>query len=177
MAHRIEEAVAPEPTLRVLPRGRAMVSHYGALTQQTGASRRFLGWKHRADLGHESVDETSKAVTRGGAFVRCAVDSKSGEESDSFSSLDHAHAVTADDPHRTEYLRHLRDGDLWAADEATAAAARVPFEPDFGGEHPEFSRLPHCQKVIDARAAQAKRDADALAKKQPAVVSTATKGA
>lgn len=39
-------------------------------------------------------------------------------------------------PCRAEYMKACKDGDLWAADEATAKACGVKFDPSFG-EKPE----------------------------------------
>lgn len=36
--------------------------------------------------------------------------------------------------HFAEYRAHVRDGDLWAADEESAEACGVVFDPTFGGE-------------------------------------------
>lgn len=44
-------------------------------------------------------------------------------------------AQDADPTEFTEQLLHLRQGDLWPADEATARMAGVPFDPEFGGEY------------------------------------------
>lgn len=49
--------------------------------------------------------------------------------------------VICDGDHELEmlhdYRQAVRDGDVWAADEATAARFGVTFDPDFGGEEPE----------------------------------------
>lgn len=37
-------------------------------------------------------------------------------------------------PALAEFMFAVRDGDLWAADEATAAACGVKFDPKFGAE-------------------------------------------
>ena len=37
-------------------------------------------------------------------------------------------------PVRSEYLKAIKDGDLWAADRDTADQAAVPFDPMFGDE-------------------------------------------
>lgn len=46
--------------------------------------------------------------------------------------------VPTGEPQAVEYSGDLakacRDGDLWAADEETARACRVPFDPKYGGE-------------------------------------------
>ena len=36
-----------------------------------------------------------------------------------------------------DFVRACKDGDLWAADEETAAACGVAFDPEFGGEETE----------------------------------------
>lgn len=120
---------AQEPKLRVLPRGTArpgqwpsggppMVPHYE--TQENARVRRFHGWKHNPTLGAEyaEVDDKGKPTGRKvkqGAFV--------------------GSSEVIELPMRGEYLRHLRDGDLWPADEATASICGVKFDPTFGGEH------------------------------------------
>lgn len=125
MAHRIAEKVPADPPLRVLPRGTALVQDYRSLIE-TGTNR-FHGWKWDGTLGPEFEYKDAKGETRktrhGGRVKH----------------VDQVVVILPDDPHRAEYLRHLRDGDLWAADEATAQAAGVPFEPEFLGEHPEVS--------------------------------------
>lgn len=122
MAHRIPEARAPEAVLRVLPRGTALVQDYRALME--GGVNRFHGWKFDATLGPEFVDQKDKQTKRHGGRVK---------------QVDAVIEIAADDPFRAEYIRHLKDGDLWAADEPTARAAGLPFEPHFAGEHPKTS--------------------------------------
>ena len=39
---------------------------------------------------------------------------------------------TEEVPYRAEYVRACKDGDLWAADQETADACGVPFDPLFG---------------------------------------------
>jgi hypothetical protein len=119
MAHRIAEKKVELEPLRVLPRGTASVQDYGALLD-TGTSR-FLGWKWDGALGPGFVDPTDGQQKNHGGRVK---------------QVDQVVVIAAESPHRTEYLKHLRDGDLWPADEATARAAGIMFEPDFGGEHP-----------------------------------------
>jgi hypothetical protein len=45
-----------------------------------------------------------------------------------FAPLDEA----VETPYRQEYVKACKDGDLWAADEATAKACGVKFDPAFG---------------------------------------------
>jgi hypothetical protein len=39
-------------------------------------------------------------------------------------------------PHN-DLIKACKDGDLWAADEATALVCGVAFDPTFGGDHPD----------------------------------------
>lgn len=121
MPHRLAEVLPAPPALRVLPRGTAMVQDYGALVD--AGDRRFHGWKFDTTQGPEFVDKGDGKTKRHGGFVR-----QTGA----------VVVIPPNSPYLTEYKRHLRDGDLWAADQATADAAGVPFEPQFGGEHPEY---------------------------------------
>lgn len=102
--------------LRVLARGTGRVPDYQA---QSAGIRRFHGWKHDPKLGPEFVDPVTKQKKNHGGYVR---------QSD-----------VVELPVTTEYIRHLRVGDLWPADEATAQLVGRPFEPDFGGEHPSMA--------------------------------------
>ena len=147
MAHRIAEKNIPLAPLRVLHRGLAMVPDYRAL-MDTG-TRRHHGLRFDPTLGPE--DTFDHPVTgeryRGnhGGFVKL---------------VDEAVTIAPNDPHYTEYVRHLRDGDLWAADQATADAAGVAFEPEFGDEHPETTAGNEAQRVIAERAVRQKRFLD-----------------
>jgi len=122
MAQRKQPRAVPVPPLHVLPRGTAMVPDYEA--QDTG-TRRFLGWKFDREQGPEFKDATSKKTMRHGGFVR-----QTGV----------AVTIQPTNKYRGEYLKHLRDGDLWPADLATAMAAHCAWEPSFGGEHPAVKR-------------------------------------
>lgn len=144
MAHRIPEARVPVAVLRVLPRGTARVQDFRAL-METGTNR-FVGWKFDRALGPEFVDPKDKQTKRHGGRVK---------------QVDAVVEIAADDPFRTEYLKALRSGDLWAADEATAREARVPFEPCFLGEHPKTSSALGVDPMSNA-------DVAAMAKADPA---------
>jgi hypothetical protein len=143
MAQRLE-ATATAPALaplRVLHRGTAMVQDYRALVE-TGTNRK-IGLRHDPSLGHDELDPTTEKPTgrKLGAFVKL---------------VDQPITISDGPPYRDEYIKALRQGDLWAADPETAIVAGVAFEPDFGGEHPEFSANdPVCQKVLAERAAVA----------------------
>lgn len=111
------------PRLRVLPRGTGMVQNYETM----GVVRQYHGWSHDSTLGeHEPIldDKTGKPTGKTrpqGGFVKLEA------------SLPE-HVIEL--PWTTEYVRALRDGSLWPADQATAQAVGVPFDPEFGGEHP-----------------------------------------
>jgi len=140
MAHRIQEKQLPAVPLRVLHRGLAMVPDYRAL-MDTG-TRRHVGLKFDATLGKEDV------------FVHpVSGEQYTGNHGGFVKLVDEVVTIPVDDPHYGEYVRHLQQGDLWAADLATASAAGILFEPDFGGEHPETSAGDEAKKV------QAERDA------------------
>lgn len=124
MPHRIPEKRSPTPTLLVLARGTAKVQDHRALME--GGTNRFLGWKWDGTLGPEFTDPKSGKKMRHGGRVK---------------QVDQPVAIAPDDPYRAEYVRAVREGDLWAADEATARFAGVAFEPHFGGEHPATSAL------------------------------------
>ena len=120
-------------TLRVLPRGTALVPNYEANPGKTFVSRVFHGWRHDASMGGEVLEPVrttwEPSGKRQGAFVRVP---------------DEVTTV----PDTAEYRRHLRGderrsewhGDLWPADEETARAVGIPFDPTFGGEHPECAK-------------------------------------
>ena len=90
------------PTLSVRARGRALVTHYDALTR---GIRCFVGRR----LDASTIDPTTDS---GVSFVPTGV------------------AETV--PATVEYVRHVQHGDLWAADQATATYCGVTFDPTFG---------------------------------------------
>jgi hypothetical protein len=109
--------------LRVLPRGTGMVPDY-----ESQMVRRFHGWRHDPTLGHDVP------ITKG---MQPARDGSVTQKSGAFVKLEATrpeHVIEL--PVTTEYLRHLREGSLWPADEATAQEAQCPYDPAFGGEHP-----------------------------------------
>jgi len=106
-------------TLRVLPRGQAMVPHY----EHQHVVRKFHGWTHDPNVGEEYEDRTET-----GAIVKRR---SGGFEPIEVSTDEHVIEL----PVTPEYIRHLRDGDFWAADEETARIAGCAFDPKFGGEH------------------------------------------
>jgi hypothetical protein len=46
-------------------------------------------------------------------------------------------------PAHPDFIKALRDGSLWAADEATAKAAGVAFDPTFAGEFTSTASAAH----------------------------------
>lgn len=113
---RVGHMAASDKALRFLPRGTALVPHY---EQQEAGRRRFHGWKHDPTQGPSYLDPQTKQPRHHGAYVK---------QSDVI-------AVPLSSRYLAEYLRHLREGDLWPADEATAQRAGVRFDATFGGEH------------------------------------------
>ena len=88
-----------------------MVPDYRAM-EETG-TRRFLGRRFDPTLGPEFVstmEHNFGQTIRHGGFVKL---------------VDEPATIAADDPHYQEYVKHLRDGDLWPADLATALAPDV----------------------------------------------------
>ena len=125
-------SVATPKTLRVLPRGTALVPDYEAFAHPAGI-RRFHGWRHDPTLG-DFVQEQVRTKwqpsgVRQGGFVK---------QDDQVVEV----------PDSAEMRRHLRgderkaewNGDLWPADPETAALVGVPFDPTFGDEHPVYSK-------------------------------------
>jgi hypothetical protein len=102
----------PKETLRVRRKGTAMVPHYEAHPMV----RRFHGWKFDDSLGEEFEHPEHKQKMRAGGFA--------------------SHDEVIEVPDTVEYRRHLRDGDLWPADQATASLVGVKFDATFGGEEP-----------------------------------------
>ncbi|MFA4900965.1 MAG: hypothetical protein WC563_15710 [Brevundimonas sp.] len=45
------------------------------------------------------------------------------------------------------YTRAIQNGELWAADQSTAACVGVAFDPDFGGEYPSLKTAAKSSKV------------------------------
>lgn len=161
MAHRIAEKLPVRQPLRVLHRGLAMVPDYRAL-MDTG-TRRHHGLQFDSTLGPEDdflhPKTGEKVRAHHGGWVKV---------------VDEPSVIDAEDPHYMEYVRHLKDGDLWAADQATADAAGVLFEPDFGDEHPGAAAGEEATKV---RAEREKRQAAHLAAIKKAEAAKAPKPA
>ena len=109
----------PEDKLRVRRRGDAMIPNYEA-AQSHGQAPRFHTHKHDLSIGPEFKwskhvnTQLGGKVAKAGAFV--------------------GHDYIIEVPDTAEYRRHLRDGDLWPADQETAQAVGRPFDPTFGGE-------------------------------------------
>ena len=101
--------------LRVLARGAAMVFDY---ERHDAGTRRFVGRRFDGSLGAVFVDESGAQQRQGGW------------------PASHSPANPDEIPHRADYVRALRDGDLWPADAETAAFVGVAFDPTFGGDYP-----------------------------------------
>jgi hypothetical protein len=95
-----------------------MVPHYE--TQEDSRVRRYHGCKIDGNIGPDVKELDDKGKETGRVLKQGAVV---------------WHSDVFELPNRGEYLRHLRDKDLWPADEATASLAGVPFDPKYGGEH------------------------------------------
>ena len=146
MAHRLPDPRRPLPPLRVLPRGLATVQDYAALMDPRAGINRFHGWRFDGTLGPEFVDPVDGQTKRHGGRVKL---------------VDEVVTIAPGDPHRAEYIKHLKAGDLWAADAATAQEAGVPFEPHFLGEHPLTSKA-HGVNPLDDHTARAMVEAGGL---------------
>lgn len=107
--------------LRVLARGTASAPIHSAHAR--GMSR-FVGRVDDLELGTPFVAVDENGIKTPGimpARVCSPVPTEFSQDAD-YSEF-------------TEQLLHLRQGDLWPADEATARMAGVPFDPMFGGEY------------------------------------------
>lgn len=91
-------------------RGKAMVFDLEAHDQ---GIRKFIGRRHDRTLGFPEYDENGNKFMTGGWP---------------------ATETPQEVPERAEYIQACRDGDLWPADEATARACGVKFDPTLGGE-------------------------------------------
>ena len=104
--------------LRVLARGHLLVMQH----EMAGASpRRFIGRTPRARENPPGSHPLLEAATE-------------------WHALNEPTELTTDPQYVAEYLREIRERALWPADEATAKAAGVPFDPTFGGEYPELTK-------------------------------------
>lgn len=151
-------ATVQEPKrLRFLSRGTALVPNYESA--KSGV-RRFHGWKHHTEIGIDApvVEDDGRPETdakgkptgrtvRLGGFVK---------------QLGQVTAVGIHSEFAGEYIRHLRDGDLWAADEFTARTARVKFDASFGGEHDDDARDRLALEMLQAQAISAGESAGAV---------------
>ena len=111
--------------LRVLPRGGVLVPRHESIMS---GQKQFIGRIYDPDHGDHG----------GGGFpVAASVGPDSPIEVPS---------VGKGAPQEFElwqqYVREVRDGALWAADQATADACGVKFDPKFGGEFAAHSAAP-----------------------------------
>lgn len=123
-----------------------MVPDYAA---QAGGIRRFHGYSFDASLGpkvevRDELGRKTGEVRNHGAFVK-----KLG------AATDDVIVISSADPNRSEYIRHLRDRDLWPADEYTAQMVGQKFDPTFGGEHSDEAKASQKLALDEARAVSA----------------------
>jgi hypothetical protein len=105
-------------TLRVLPKGSAMVANYEAQENIYSVTRSFIGRPFDREAGEDFLDPQTKVKRKTGAFVATP-------------------GAVVEVPNRAEYRLHVsRHKDLWAADQETADACGVAFDAKFGDEHP-----------------------------------------
>ena len=97
-------------TLRLRAKGDLLCADYDA--HESGI-KRFVGRKHSTDVGHEYRDEQGNLLKTGGWI-------STGEPQEL--------------PYRAELAQAVKEGDCWAADEATAIVCGVAFDPTCGGE-------------------------------------------
>lgn len=57
-----------------------------------------------------------------------------------------------------DLVKACQDGDLWAADEATAKACRVPWDPNFGGEDTDTIKAFKARQAAAAAPAPTKEE-------------------
>ena len=107
--------------LRVLARGAAMVPVHSA---HAAGQRRFVGRVYDESLGRPYTfrDDRNLAQTGiAGVYVASAEPTVLDQDVLGQEWFEYFHAVA--------------QGDLWPADQATAAMCGVPFDPSFGGEY------------------------------------------
>ncbi len=130
----------PQPPLKFLPKGTGMVQDYG---QMRAGVRCFHGYKHDPTLGAKVPIFDDKGVPTGATGNRGAFVKQLGSES--------VVVVPFEDDHRGEYIRALRDGSLWPADEYTAQLAGLAFDKAFGGEHDDKAKAAQKAALDEAR--------------------------
>jgi hypothetical protein len=102
--------MAAPKTLRFRARGESLVPHYESLLNQ--GIKRFVGRRFDPTIGEPFKDDETGEERKSGGFV------STGE--------------TEEVPYRFEYVRECQAGCLWPADEATAKACDLKFDPSFG---------------------------------------------
>lgn len=134
-------------TIRVLARGTACAALHSA---HRNGSPRFVGRRDDYELGTPCVlyDESGHPY-RGVMPARVAI----AEPTEFVRDLDIIEF--------NEQLLHLRGGDLWPFDQETADLAKVPFDPDYGGEYAKGAD----GKLVNVAYEKAKGD-DAAKKKR-----------
>lgn len=124
----------PREVLRVLPRGTARVPDYAALLGNR--VNRFHGWVADKTIGKPFQNSETKQQDRHLAHVK---------------RLGEPVVIPTESEHIGEYIRHLRDKDLWPADAFTAQFAGVPFDPDFGDEHGDAAKAEQDAELAEIR--------------------------
>lgn len=121
-------------TLRVLSRGHRLVLDL-VYAKQTN-SRRYLG---RTAVQSFKLDELPKGEPRHEAHNAYLARDEAPMPHYAFPKNDAVVEIPAP-PHEfgKEYLDEIKAGNLWPADEATAAFCGVKFDPQFGGDHPQL---------------------------------------
>jgi hypothetical protein len=102
--------------------GGPLVPHYGAQAQ---GIRRYVG--RRLDPSQGSLFESREIVK--GPNGKPQLVTVTRRNAVFVPSAEPVMEVDETDPHVSEYIRHMRDGDLLPADAATAKLAGVPFDP------------------------------------------------
>jgi hypothetical protein len=160
--------------LRMMAVGGAVDGHAGPMVPDYGSQavgvRRYHGRRIDMTLGplveHEEMvrapngkQQVVKVMKRPAAFVP-------GDEP--------VFEIPSNTPYIAEYLRHLRDGDLIPADEATAQFAGVSFDPTFARS---LHRIHAEEKAREASAPKGATLADISAAVAAAISKPVTAGA
>lgn len=104
--------------LKVLPKGEIKVPDYAALPR----TRRFHGWTVSSVAGEAVTDSIVGIANQHQEYIK-------GDEVIAL-------------PASVEYVRDLKAGLFWAADQATAQLAGIAFDGAFGGEFPKLATKP-----------------------------------
>ena len=173
--------MADQKVLRFIARGRPdhldygagpMVAHYDRMLPKDGGigQRAFLGRRLDPTQGVEfdHVDPATKQLTRKrhGVFVP---HDESGEVL--------IHDVPADTNHLSTYIREAQQGQILPADEFTAKAMGLPWDPAKGKLGGHYEKSAHAAWVKEQAVAKAAEASAPAAAPPPAATSVATKPA